>query len=67
LAYREEVILTMAKVAPYHTTTPEGGEPGHRDVYHDQDNCPDGMRIRPWNRVSGTGGRPKCDECKKLG
>jgi hypothetical protein len=57
----------MAKVDPYHTTTPEGDDPGHRDVYHDHDNCSDGKRILPQNKVSGTGGRPKCDECKGLG
>lgn len=57
----------MAKVNPYHTRTPEGQEPGHRDVYHDHNNCSDGRRILPQNRVSGTGGRPKCDECKTLG
>ncbi len=51
----------MAKVPPYHTTTPEGDEPGHRDVYHDDLACPDGRRIIA--PVSGTGGRPKCDWC----
>ncbi len=55
------------KVAPYHTTTPEAGDPGHRDVYHDHNDCSDGKRILPQNKVSGTGGRPKCDECKTLG
>lgn len=53
------------KVNPFHTTTPEEG-PGHRDVYHDNNECSDGKRIKPENRVSGTGGRPKCDECKGL-
>jgi hypothetical protein len=57
----------IVKVAPYHTTTPEAGEPGHRDVYHDHNDCSDGNRILPENKVSGTGGRPKCDECKTLG
>lgn len=57
----------MAKVNPYHTTTPEGGEPGRRDVYHDHDDCSDGSRILPQNRVSGDGGRPRCDECIVLG
>lgn len=56
----------MAKVAPYHTTTPED-QFGRRNVYHDHDNCPDGKRIRPQNKVQGTAGRPRYDECKKLG
>jgi hypothetical protein len=34
------------KVNPYHTITPEKDEPGHRDVYHDLNNCPDGQRIK---------------------
>ena len=55
----------MAKVAPYHTTKPE--VPPERDVYHDHDNCPDGKRIRPEHRASGTAGRPRCKECIKLG
>ena len=49
---------------PYHTSTPEKGEPGHRDVYHDLNNCPDGRRIKAEHKVPGTGGRPKCDYCK---
>ena len=56
----------MAKVLPYHTTTPESGEPGRRDVYHDNNACSDGRRILPQNKVAGTGGRNKCDECKTL-
>ena len=52
------------KVNPYHTVTPEKDEPGHRDVYHDLSECPDGRRILPANRRSGMGGRNKCDWCK---
>lgn len=37
------------KVQPYDTVTPEKGEPGHRDVYH-QSRCPDGKRILSRNR-----------------
>jgi hypothetical protein len=54
----------MAKVPPYHTITEE--KPEQRDVYHDHDDCPDGRRIKPENRRSGTAGRPRCDECKRL-
>jgi len=52
------------KVNPYHTITPESTDPGHRDVYHDENTCPDGSRIKAENRRSGTDGRPKCDWCK---
>lgn len=52
------------KVNPYHTVTPEKDEPGHRDVYHDLNDCPDGLRIKPENRRSGSVGRDKCDYCK---
>jgi hypothetical protein len=48
------------RVNPFHTTTPDEGA-GHRDVYHDNNQCSDGKRIKPENRVSGTAGRPKCD------
>jgi len=51
------------RVNPYHTTTPEQGE-GHRNVYHNDNQCPAGKRIKPENRVSGTGGRPLCEDCK---
>ena len=56
----------VAKVGPYYTITPESGEPRHRDVYHDHDNCSDGRRILPKHKVRGMGGRTKCDECKSL-
>jgi hypothetical protein len=55
----------MAKVSPYHTSTIE--TPPERNVYHDHDNCPDGKRILPKNRLSETGGKPRCKECIKLG
>jgi hypothetical protein len=56
----------MAKVAPDHTTSTEY-PPTHRNVYHDHDDCPDGRRILPHDRVSGTGGKPRCDACIRLG
>jgi hypothetical protein len=56
----------MAKVSPYHTVTLEEGQ-GHRNVYHDHDDCSDGKRIKPEHRRRGDDGRPRCDECKKLG
>ena len=45
----------MAKVAPYHTDSPEY-PPEHRNVYHDHDDCKDGKKILPRHRLNGTGG-----------
>jgi hypothetical protein len=56
----------MAKVSPYHTDSPEY-PPKHRNVYHDHDDCPDGKKIESKHRKSGTGNKPRCDECIKLG
>jgi hypothetical protein len=56
----------MAQCSPYHTITDEAHD-GQRNVYHNYDNCPDGSRIKPENWASGIDGRPRCDECKKLG
>jgi hypothetical protein len=56
----------MAKVQAYHTNSPEY-PPSHRNVHHDHDDCPDGRQIRLQHRVPGTGNRPRCDECIRLG
>lgn len=56
----------MAKVSPYHTTSAEY-PPTHRDVYHDHSDCHYGKAILAKDRVSGTGNRPRCKECQKLG
>ena len=56
----------MSKVYLYHTTSLEY-PPRVRNVYHDHDDCPDGRRIKPEHKVSGTAGRPRCDECIKKG
>lgn len=53
------------KVNPFHTKNLEEGA-GHRNVYHDNNQCSDGKQIKPENRESGTDNRPKCDECKTL-
>lgn len=50
----------------YHTDSPEY-PPSHRNVHHDHNDCPDGKRIKTENRKYGTGGKPLCDACKKLG
>jgi len=56
----------MAKVAPYHTTSPEY-PPSHRNVYHDRDDCHDGKAIKAKDKVAGTGNRPRCKVCTSLG
>ncbi|HZS38761.1 MAG TPA: hypothetical protein VFF06_18140 [Polyangia bacterium] len=56
----------MAKVLPYHTDTEEY-PPSHRNVHHDHDDCQYGKAIKPHHRVKGTGNKPRCKECIKLG
>jgi hypothetical protein len=51
----------MAKVAPYHSSNPS--DP---DVYHDHDNCPTGQQIPAANRVSGTDGYRRCQQCTQM-
>lgn len=48
----------MAKVSPFHAVL--------RSVHHDNSDCTEGNNIEPENRRSGTGGKPKCDHCKRL-
>lgn len=55
----------MATVSPYHTNSLEY-LPKHREVYHDKDSCPDGKRIKPQHRESGTGNKKHCEECYKV-
>ncbi len=55
----------MSKVSPFHTDSPEY-PPEHRNVYHNDSDCPDGKRIKPWHRKPGEGNRPLCKECAKL-
>jgi len=52
----------MAKVAPFHSK-----KKSDRNVYHDNSSCTEGNNIEPQNKVSGTGGRPKCEHCQRLG
>lgn len=52
----------MAKVSPFHSK-----KPNDRNVYHDNDKCTEGNNIEKENKVAGTGGRPQCDHCKRLG
>jgi len=52
------------KVSPYRTSVPEYG--GERNVYHDDNQCPDGKRIKPEHRKPGKDGRPLCKQCARL-
>ena len=50
------------KVAAYHSSNPS--DP---DVYHNHDDCPTGQQIPARNRVAGTGGYRRCQQCVALG
>jgi hypothetical protein len=56
----------MTKIPAYNTNSIEY-LPKYRDVFHDQDDCPDGKKIKPEYRQSGTPGKHRCDECIQLG
>jgi hypothetical protein len=56
----------MTKGPAYHTNSPEE-PPEHRNVHHDHDTCTYGQRILAKHRESGTGGKPRCKECIRLG
>jgi hypothetical protein len=56
----------MAKVPSYHTNSFEY-PPEHRNVHHDHDDCPDGKPIKREHRIDGTGNKPRCKACVKLG
>lgn len=53
-------VNVMAKVAAFHSKL------SGTKVYHDNNQCTEGNNIERSNRVSGTGGHPKCDHCKRL-
>ncbi len=51
----------MTKVAPIHSKLQSD-----KPVYHDNNECTERNNIEKKNIVHGTGGRPKCDHCKRL-
>lgn len=51
----------MPKTLPFYSKNPEDPQ-----VYHDNSACYEGQKIKQENRVSGDGGRQKCEVCKKL-
>jgi hypothetical protein len=55
----------MAKVSPFHTDLQEHPA-SHREVYHDQDDCPDGGLLLPHHRKPGTGAKVHCSKCAEL-
>jgi hypothetical protein len=55
----------MAHESPFHTDSQEY-PPTHRDVYHDNSLCDHGKAVKQEHRVSGRGGRPRCDRCDTL-
>jgi hypothetical protein len=55
----------MAHESPFHTDNTEY-PPTHRNVYHDNSLCDHGKAIKQEHRVSGPGGRPRCDRCNAL-
>jgi hypothetical protein len=53
--------VVMAKVPPFHSKRETD-----RKVYHDNDKCTEGNNIETYNKVPGTGSRPRCEHCIKL-
>ncbi|GGA60178.1 hypothetical protein GCM10011499_33010 [Pelagibacterium lentulum] len=51
----------MAKRSPWHSKAPNS-----RKVHHDETTCTEGNNIESYNKVSGTGGYPKCDHCRRI-
>jgi hypothetical protein len=48
----------MAKVKPFNSK--------NQPHYHDNDKCGAGAEIPAYDRIDGTGGKKKCENCKKL-
>jgi len=51
---------SSVKRAPFHSTKLGDG------VYHDNDECPDALKMSALYRAEGTGGRPLCKTCARL-
>lgn len=51
----------MSKKSPWHSKANSD-----RNVYHDETKCTEGNNIELKNVVSGTGGLPKCDHCRRI-
>jgi len=53
----------MSKKAPWHSKLDEGKPWGR---HHDETECNLGNNIEKENVRSGTGGLPKCSDCKRI-
>ena len=51
----------MAHIQPWHSKWVND-----REVYHDDDTCTEGATIEIYNRAPGTGGSPRCEQCRRL-
>jgi len=58
--YRKEA--PVPRVPAFHTSEPETPP-----VYHNNSECHEGKKIKPWHRVEGEGvGRRLCEICAEL-
>jgi hypothetical protein len=51
----------MAIIPPWHSA-----RVSDRNVYHDNDKCPEGTQIELHNHKPGTGAKVRCEQCSKL-
>lgn len=51
-------VIRMAKVPAFHSK--------NQNHYHDNDKCGAGAEIPSYDRLPGTGGKPKCKNCATL-
>jgi len=49
----------MSKVSPFHSIK--------QSVHHNNNRCTEGNNIETVNKRSGTGGKPLCAHCQRLG
>jgi len=49
------------------TTTATPFHSRHSTVYHEFDDCAVGRGIPRDERLAGTGGKPRCDQCQRRG
>ena|ERR1700675_842290 len=50
----------------FHTNSIEES-PEHREVHHGHDDCFEGKKIQPKHKEHGDGGKPRREQCIKLG
>lgn len=53
----------MSKTTAWHSKLDEGKANG---VHHDETTCTLGNNIESYNRATGTGGLPKCSQCRSI-